>query len=223
MLATRYDAPLSDTEWRTFLATQDFGQLIAVAPDDALPLVVPAHYLYDGDRGPAGALELHLHRDNPVWAVLESQEARNGTSRAVFAVLDAAVYIPTQWNAPPSTDPVWAAPTSYYAAVQAVGRVVIVDDPAELAAMLTRQLAQMQPEGGHGPIEPGSSPFGRMLKAIRGFRLEIEDVRAKFKFGGNKSSAHQRQIAEQLMWRGAPADFRARDHVLRRRAESHQR
>lgn len=82
-------------------------------------------------------------------------------------------------------------PTSYYAAVQAVGRAAIVADPAEPAALLTRQMGQMQPEGGHAPVAPGPTPFGRMLSGIRGLRLEIEEVRAKFKFGGNRTAAHR--------------------------------
>jgi transcriptional regulator len=209
VLTTRHDAPLSDEEWRTFLATQDFGQLIAAGCGRDVPVVVPAHYRYDPG---ANAIEFHLHRDNPVWAALTENP------RAVFAVVDAHVYVPTHWNAAPGTAPEWSAPTSYYAAVQAIGTAEIVDDPHALAGLLTRQMRQMQPEGGYAPIEPGPSPFGRMLKGIRGLRLEVADVRAKFKFGGNKGYEHRVAIAERLAERGTSADLRARDYLLRRRA-----
>jgi hypothetical protein len=149
--------------------------------------------------------------------------AGGAPARAVFAVLDADVYIPTQWNAPARTDPQWSAPTSYYAAVQAVGRAAVVDDPAELAALLTRQMGQMQPEGGHAPVAPGPTPFGRMLAGIRGLRLEIEEVRAKFKFGGNRTAAHQGDVAARLAERDGPGDRAARAHLLRRAAGAPER
>lgn len=219
MLMTRFDAARDDAEWQAFLAAQDFGQLVVNGPDGAPPLVVPTHYRYDGGR----VLECHLHRDNPVWAALEASAAGGAPARAVFAVLDADVYIPTQWNAPARTDPQWSAPTSYYAAVQAVGRAAVVDDPAALAALLTRQMGQMQPEGGHAPVVPGPTPFGRMLAGIRGLRLEIEEVRAKFKFGGNRTAAHQGDVAARLAERDGPGDRAARAHLLRRAAGAPER
>lgn len=50
MLSTTADAPVSDGEWREFLATQSFGQLIATGRAGDLPLVIPTHYAYDGRR-----------------------------------------------------------------------------------------------------------------------------------------------------------------------------
>jgi transcriptional regulator len=209
MLSTRHDAPVSEAEWKDFLITQDFGQLIAVGRHREEPLVIPTHYNYDGGT----ILELHLHRANPVWPALTENP------RAVFAVVDAHVYVPTDWNADAGMDPAWSAPTSYYAAVQTVGTVSILEDPGEIAMLLRRQMRRMQPAGGYGPIEPGPSPYGRMLRGIRGLRLEIEEVRTKFKFGGNKTAAHQAEIARRLAERGHEADLRARDHLLRRRQQ----
>lgn len=232
MLTSSFDAPLSDSEWRDFLAGQDFGQLVVNGPGGEAPLVIPTHYWYDGDR----VIECHLHRDNPVWAAFTAHGgalpvqadsrvlgargegvADAGAPLAVFAVVAAHVYVPTGWNAAPGHDPRWQAPTSYYAAVQAVGRAEIVDDHGELAAILMRQLARMQPEGGYAPVEPGPTPFGRMLRGIRGLRLEIEHVRARFKFGGNKSGEHRGMIADHLAMRDGPGDAAARAHLLRRR------
>lgn len=206
MLSTTADAPVSDGEWQEFLATQSFGQLIATGRAGDLPLVIPTHYAYDGET----TIELHLHRDNPVWGALAEHP------HAILAVVAAAVYIPTGWNADPGKDPRWSAPTSYYAAVQAIGKTTVVDDHAELAALLRRQMRRMQPEGGYAPIEPGPTPFGRMLRGIRGLRLEIATVRAKFKFGGNKAPLHRLEIASQLAERGRDADLEARAYLLRR-------
>ena len=56
----------------------------------------------------------------------------------------------------------------------------------------------------------------RQLPGIRGLRLHVEAVRAKMKYGGNKTPAHREQIAEHLARRDAGADRVAREHLLRR-------
>lgn len=78
MLSVRADEPTSDHEWRDFLSSQDFGQLIAPGIDRELQVVIPAHYIFDGQD----LIELHLHRDNPVWDALEESPS------AIFSTLD---------------------------------------------------------------------------------------------------------------------------------------
>ncbi|MBW3564523.1 MAG: FMN-binding negative transcriptional regulator [Acidobacteria bacterium] len=203
---TRFDDALADDEWQQTLRQQPFGQLIAVGPD-RLPMVVPAHFRYDD----AGFIELHLRRDNPILPLLMEEP------KAMFTTLDAHVYIPSTWNGEAGLPSEWRAPTSYYASVQITGKVEVIGDPDGIAQILQRQIAQMQPEGGYGMIATGSSPYGRMLAAIRGVRLDIEHVRSKFKFGGNKSDEYADAIAARLLERGGEGDARAREHLLRRR------
>ena len=208
MLIHRHDAALDDDEWRSFLAAHDFGQLIAPGAGRDLPVVVPTHFAYDGDA----AVVLHLHRSNPLWAAVEARP------EALLSVVGAYAYIPTDWNADPPRLPEWGVPTSYYAAVQVSGPVEPVDDPAELAAILRTQLAHFQPEGGHQPVTAGDNPYGKLLGAIRGLRLQVTDVRAKFKFGGNKPAAFLPSVADHLAERGGPLDLEARAELLRRLA-----
>jgi transcriptional regulator len=210
MFITHHDAAQSADEWRQFLGEHDFGQLIAPGAGRAFPLLNPAHYWFDG----ADTIELHLSRRNPIWSALAERP------QALFSVISAYVYIPTPWNADPGTDVEWSAPTSYYAAVQARGQVSILDDPGEIATVLRRQMARMQSEGGYRHIEPGNTPFGRMLPAIRAIRFHIEEVQAKLKFGGNKTFEHQAMIAEHLAQRAGRFDDEAHAHLLRRRAQA---
>jgi transcriptional regulator len=56
---------------------------------------------------------------------------------------------------------------------------------------------------------------GARLRAIRGIRIAVEEVRAKFKYGGNVDEEHRRAVAVRLSARGAPGDETARTHVLR--------
>jgi transcriptional regulator len=92
-----------------------------------------------------------------------------------------------------------------------------VDDPAAKADLLNRQLGHFQPEGGSARVAVGEAPYGRMLSGIRGVRLEVTGVRAKFKYAGKRTTGVQDRIAANLTARGGPRDTAAREHLLRRR------
>ncbi len=205
MLIRKYDAAISDDEWKTFLAARDFGELIASGRGRDVPVVVPTHFIYDGDH----TIRLHLAVPNPVWEALAENPL------ALVSVYGDYSYIPTQWNANPGTPVEQGVPTSHYAAVQAVVRMRVVDDPVELSGILTAQLAHFQPEGGHLPVDP-AGPYGAQLPAIRGIVGTIEEVRAKFKYGGNKTVEHRHQIAAALAARGQGNDAGARAQLLPR-------
>ena len=205
MLIHRHDAPLSDDEWHTFLRQHDFGELIAPGKDRDLPIVVPTHFLWDG----ADEVVLHLARPNPVWAALEERP------RALLSVFGAYTFIPGHWN-----QDEYGVPTSYYAAVQLACDAEIVDDPARVANILERQLAHFQPEGRHAPVEPGDNRYGALLPNIRGIRLAVTEVRAKLKFGSNRTVEHRSVIADKLAERGGALDLEARGHVLDRIARA---
>jgi transcriptional regulator len=201
VLIHRHDAALSDAEWRAFLADHDFGELIAPGAGRDLPIVVPTHFIYDGDR----TVLLHLAKPNPVWEALAERP------RALLSVFGAYTYIPGHWN-----QDEYGVPTSYYAAVQLSCDAEVLDDPADVAAILERQLAHFQPEGKHAPVEPGDNRYGNLLGSIRGIRLAVTDVRAKFKFGTNRTVEHRKAVAAKLAERGRPLDLEARANVMRR-------
>src|SRR5438093_44605 len=204
MLIHKHDAALDDAEWHDFLATHDFGELIVPgAPTRDLPIVVPTHFLYDGDH----TVYLHLARPNPVWEAIAERP------RALLSVFGAYAYIPGHWN-----QDEYGVPTSYYAAVQLACDVATVDDDAGIAAILERQLGHFQPEGLHAPVEPGDNRYGKLLGSIRGLRLTVTDVRAKFKFGTNRTPPHRDAVAAKLAERATPLDREARAHTLRRLA-----
>ncbi len=205
MLIHRHDAPLDDAEWRAFLKEHDFGELIAPGAGRDLPVVVPTHFLWDGDK----EVVLHLARPNPVWDALAERP------RALLSVFGAYTFIPGHWN-----QDEYGVPTSYYAAVQLACDVEVIDDPSRVAAILERQLGHFQPEGKHAPVEAGESRYGKLLPNIRGIRLTVTEVRAKLKFGANRSVAHREVVAAKLAERGAPLDIEARDHVLARIARA---
>jgi transcriptional regulator len=206
MLIHRHDEPLSESEWRDFLKTHDFGDFIVPgAPTRDLPVVVPTHFIWDGDK----TVLLHLARINPVWEAIAERP------RALLSVFGAYTYIPGHWN-----QDEYGVPTSYYAAVQLACDIETIDDDAAIAKVLEQQLAHFQPEGRHAPLEVGDNPYGKKLGSIRGIRLTVTDVRAKFKFGGNRTPQHRAAVAEKLGERGRPLDREARVFTLGRGEKS---
>ncbi len=209
MLVHPWDSA-EDEEWRRWLTGRDFGQLIAGGRDRDVPVVVPTHFVFDGER----TVWLHLARPNPVWEALDERP------RALLTVVDDYTYIPAEWNAGPGVPAGRGVPTSYYATVQLVCDVRIVDDPEEKAALLVRQLGHFEPGSDRLPVSATEDPDRRQLPGIRGIELTVTDVRAKFKFGGNKEAAHRAEIAGRLEERGTRADIAAREHLLRRGADT---
>ena len=197
----------SRAEWQDLLSRTDFGQLITAGHVDGYPVVVPTHFLYDGDA----QVLLHLARPNPAWRALDADP------HVVLALAADYTYVEAAWNADPGSDPDLGVHTSYYTGVQLLCTAEVVDDPAEKAAIVGAQLAHFEPPGStRVPPSVEVESDRRQLPGIRGLRLSIESVRAKMKYGGNKTVEHREQIAEQLARRDGPMDRAARDHLLRR-------
>ncbi|MCZ4124000.1 FMN-binding negative transcriptional regulator [Streptomyces sp. H39-S7] len=207
MLIHPWDAARDDAEWQTWLAAHDFGQLAVNGLPGEPPFVQPLHFAYDPERDEAFT---HLARPNPLWPALEANP------RVTLSVVDDYTFIPGPWHAPEGTPAEHGTPTSFYAAVQLLCTAHVIDDAEQKAAVLRRQLAHFQPAGDYARVAPGQAPFGRMLPGIRGIRLEVTEVRAKFKYGGNKPREMQRRDTERLAARAAPHDEAARAHQLRR-------
>jgi transcriptional regulator len=200
-----WDAARDDEEWRSWLRTRDFGQIAVNGVAGGAPVVVPTHFLYDGDA----EVLLHLARPNPIWEALEANPV------AVVSVHDDYAYIPTSWR---SDSPETGVPTSYYAAVQLVCLAEIVDDRDGKAEILRRQLAHHQPAGDHGEVAGDAGPYRKMLSAIRGLRLRVEEVRAKFKYDGHRPAELRERVARGLAERGLPGDAGALTQQSRRNA-----
>ncbi|WP_329276478.1 FMN-binding negative transcriptional regulator [Streptomyces sp. NBC_00691] len=211
MLIHPWDAPHDEGEWRDWLSRHDFGQLAVNGLPGEPPWVQPMHFRYEAEPGPYGRVLTHLARPNPLWRALEANPT------VLLGVVDDYVFVPGTWTAPEGTPTAHGTPTSYYAAVQLRCTAHVVDDPAEKAELLNRQVAHFQPDGGTAPAAPGEAPFGRMLSGIRVLRLDVTEVRAKFKYAGNKPQEVQDRVMERLAERDGPRDRAARGHQLRRR------
>jgi len=210
MLIHRWDAAIDEAEWREFVRAQGFGHLIAPGRDRRYPVVVPTQFVLIDGEDPTDLILLHLARPNPIWEALEENPD------VVMSVAGDWAFIPSSWKAIGEEDPAFGIPTTYYAAVQLCGSAQVLSDPEETAAVLRRQLAVIQP--GEQVVDP--MEHGARLRTIQGIRIEVAEVRAKFKYGGNVDVDHQEAVAERLVARGGPGDLAAERHLRRRMAET---
>ncbi|MPY95067.1 MAG: FMN-binding negative transcriptional regulator [Acidimicrobiia bacterium] len=199
MLIHTWDEGAGD-EWRRFAIAQGFGHLVAAGRARDVPVVVPTQFLLGEDDD----VVLHLARPNPIWSAIEEND------RVLLSLAGDWAFIPSDWKAIDDEDPAWGIPTTYYAAVQLVGTASIVDDAEGIAAILGAQLAGLQPTT--EVVDPRR--HGPRLRGIRGLRIRVDDVRGKFKYGGNVDEAHRRAVAERLAERDGPGDRAALAHLL---------
>jgi transcriptional regulator len=196
------DRGTDDHEWRAFVEAQGFGHLIASGRHRDLPVVVPTQFVLEDDL-----VVLHLAAPNPIFAALDEQP------RVLLSVAGDWAFIPSTWKAIDDEDPLAGIPTTYYAAVQLIGTARVDTDPAAVAAVLRRQLAALQP--GVAVADPELAHAAK-LRSIRAITVTVDEVRAKFKYGGNVDERHRAAVVELLETRGAPGDIAAAAHVVRR-------
>ncbi|MGD0748549.1 MAG: FMN-binding negative transcriptional regulator [Acidimicrobiales bacterium] len=206
MFIAPVDATSGEGEWRPFVEAHPFGHLIAPGgPRRDMPVVVPTQFVLDG-----AVVWLHLVRANPVFGALAENR------RVLLSVADDWAYVPSSWKAVGDEDPALGIPTTYYGAVQLLGTATVHDErtaPGSVATILRRQLSAFQPDV--EVADPGQAHAAKLV-GILGLEIRIEEVTAKFKYGGNVDEPHRRAVADRLVRRGGPGDDAAAGHVVRR-------
>lgn len=202
MLIRHWDKPIDDDEWREFVRANAFGHLVAAGRDRDVPVVVPTQFVLVDEE----TVVLHLARPNPIWRALEENPT------VLLSVAGDWAYIPSSWKTTGDEDPRRGIPTTYYAAVQLIGRAEALTEPADVAGILRTQLADLQPD--LEVIDPVD--HGGHLHAIRGLHIEIAEVRAKFKYGANVDVDHRAAVLHHLVDRDGPGDRAAAAHLTRR-------
>jgi transcriptional regulator len=198
------DRTLGEGEWRPFVEKQAFGHLIAPGVGLEYPVVAPTQFVLEGYE-----VLVHFARPNPILDVLA------GNPRAVLSVAGDWAFIPSEWKAIAGEDPALGIPTTYYAAVQLQGHAEIRDDPVDIADVLRRQLAVFQPSVA---IADPLVAQAAKLPAIRAVVLFVDQVAAKFKYGGNVDRRHRQAVIGRLRSRRAAGDLAAAEHTERRLA-----
>jgi transcriptional regulator len=206
MYIAKPDRSWGEHEWRPFVQQQAFGHFIAPGVGSEYPVVAPTQFVLDEDE-----VLVHFARPNPILDALQANP------RAVLSVAGDWAFIPSDWKTIGDEDPALGIPTTYYAAVQLRGQAEVKHDPAGIAEVLRRQLAVFQPSTAIAdPLEVHAAK----LPAIRAVVLSVEEVAAKFKYGGNVDRNHREAVIDRLRTRGTVGDLAAAAHAERRLAAS---
>lgn len=161
----------------------DFA-LLVTAPEGA-PQASHLPFLYDADVGENGTLLAHMARPNPQWRDFAALAATGKEALVVFQGPHA--YISPAWygEGPPNV------PTWNYVAVHAYGLPRVIEDAAEVRALLERLVAVQ--EAGR---EPAWSTAGLTEKYLDGmqrglvaFEIPVSRLEAKAKLSQNKAPA----------------------------------
>jgi len=207
MLTHSYDAGKSEQEWRDWVAQSGKFGVLAVpgsGPNQA-PILVPTHFTLVENE-----ILLHLHKVNDALPILEAG------AHVSFSIFGDYAYIPGPWRAKPGDDSTNGVPTSYYSAVNFVCRPAVISEPAGIAEIINAQMADIQSEGGSKAVDSQQEPFGPMLAIVRGVRLEIISVEAKFKYDDHKPAEHKERVMQKLVERAQGADLGAAKQQQRR-------
>lgn len=202
MYVPKADRTLGEDEWRSFVDAHRFGHMIAARTDGEYPVVAPTQFVLEGSEA-----IMHFAAPNPILQALSE------SPRAILSIAGDWAFVPSAWKAIGEEDPELGIPTTYYGAVQLRGAAQLAGSAGETAAVLRRQLAVLQPDIA---IADPEEVHAAKLNGIRAVTLHIEDVIAKFKYGGNVDEAHRRAVIARLLGRGGPGDQQAALHAERR-------
>lgn len=171
------------------------GMLVSAGPQGLDAEHLP--FEFDAGHGPAGRLQAHVARANPVW-----QRCPTGTP-VLVVFRGAQAYVSPNWY-PSKHETHRQVPTWNYEVVHVHGRLVIRDDPRflrGLLARLTRQHEAAEPR----PWKMGDSApefIDELLSKLVGIEVEIESIIGKSKLSQNKEPRDRLQAAEVLATQG---------------------
>ena len=169
-----------------FVRAYSFATLITGGD---IPFVTHLPLLLDPDRGPHGTLVGHFARPNPHW------ELDHNRHRSLAIFHGPHAYISPSWY----RSGLPAVPTWNYAAVHAVGRLLIVHDPERVAALLDRTVQAYEA----GRPQPWSNPLSKaanqkLIASVVAFDMPIDSWEGKFKLGQNRKQGDQIGAIEGL-------------------------
>ena len=183
----------TDLLWLDRLLARDPFVTLLTTGDDGLPELtrLPVLYRRDGEK-----VELLGH-----WAKANKQSRHLG--RAKVLVNGPQGYVSASWY--PDKESAARVPTWNYAAAELVGELHSFDDTAALAQLLADTSDFF--EAGVGQdwrFDPTLVDHGPSLRAIAGFRLDVQQIQIKLKLSQNHPQANQLAVIEALQALATP-------------------
>jgi transcriptional regulator len=181
------EADLAQLDW---LAAHDsFGTLISLIDGEPFATHLPVLYRREQERV---TLTGHWARPNPQWRTIAGQ-------RSLFIFHGPHAYVSPRWYARPNGN----VPTWNYATAHVYGNVRLIDEPQQLAEIVS-QLAAKYEAAAPAPWRFEESGGQRMLRGIVGFELVADTIQVKFKLNQNHPVENVVGVIAAL--NAAPAD-----------------
>lgn len=130
-------------------------------------------------------LTAHFAKANPQWKHLENN------TQVLVTFQGAHCYISPSWYKNPGV------PTWNYVSVQVYGTARIFDNP-ELTRELIEDLTDKYEQGEEIPWKPKNNYPDKMLNAIVGFDITVQEIEGKVKIGQNKSGEDLEGVVKAL-------------------------
>jgi transcriptional regulator len=183
---------------RKLLPGASFATLVTSVAG-ALPAVTHLPVSFDPQTGVNGTIRGHVARANPHWRLFDA-----APSLILF-------HGPHMYISPRDYATTVNVPTWNYVSVHAGGPVRILDNPADVRAVLETLTAENERdrERPWTISEVGESRVEGLMKAIVAFELTIETFEAKAKLGQNKAAEdraalrHAASGGEMEAWQAA--------------------
>lgn len=171
-----------------FMREYSFATL--VTQQDGIPLANHFPFLLDTERGPRGTLQGHMARANVQWRTFDE------TREALVIFQGPHAYVSPSWY---RDEVELAVPTWNYSVVHAYGLPRLIEDPAQLYAILqaTIQANEAQFEKPWS-LQMADEHLQAKLRAIIGFEIQITRLEGKFKLSQNRSEGDQTRVAAAL-------------------------
>jgi transcriptional regulator len=183
------------TQLQAFMRTNNFGVLIS--QQDGVPVATHLPFILDTIRGDYGTLLAHMARVNQQWRLF----AEAPETLVIFQ--GPHTYITPSWYDEPLSVPTWN-----YTAVHAYGRPRIIEDVAEMFALM-ETLTQQSEARFEQPWQLSGLPHDFVEKKLRGtvcFEMEITRLDGKFKLSQNRPEGDQKRVAATLQVSSDPLD-----------------
>ena len=175
------------------LAEYGFATLITTADDTVTVSHVPV--LFERDTGARGAVIGHVAAANP-----HAQVMARGVTFMIFQ--GPYGYVSPNWYA----DPAGSVPTWNFVAVHVHGSIERIDAMPDKRAIVDALSARHEAPFARPWTSAKMKPdlLEKMLGAIVGFRMTVEQIDAKFKLSQNRSGADRAGVIAGLEGRGTP-------------------
>lgn len=183
----------TDLHWLDRLLERDPFVTLLTTGADGLPELTRLPVLYRR-RGEQVELLGHWARANP--------QSRQG-GRAKVLVNGPHGYVSASWY--PDKESAARVPTWNYAAAELVGQLQCFDDPPSLGQLLADSIALFESRARQDwRFDPTLDAHRPSLRAIVGFRLQVQQIQIKLKLSQNHPQANQLAVTSALQALATP-------------------